>query len=268
MSTARATWDLHCHCLHGLDDGPATLAESLALCSALVDDGIRTVIATPHQFGRYEQNTGLLIRRQVDALQAVLDERQVPLRVLPGADVRIDERIVPGLADGSVVSVGDGHQAVLLEIPHTTFIDPLPLVQMLKARGIVSVITHPERHSTVVKEPERWTRRWVEAGAVLQVTAGSLLGEFGPGAEQVGWRIIETYWRSSLLASDAHDTQRRPPRLSAATREVERRLGTAVAMQVADVVPRWLVGNVLPENVLRRQRALARRAAETGRRPM
>jgi len=46
--------DIHCHCLPGLDDGPATMSESLALCQKLVGDGIAAVAATPHQLGRFE----------------------------------------------------------------------------------------------------------------------------------------------------------------------------------------------------------------------
>src|SRR5437588_1611323 len=91
--------DVHCHCLPGLDDGPATLEDALDLCRALVDDGITVAIATPHQLGRYEgQNQAAKVRQAVEMLQRALVEQKVPLRVVPGADVRIDERL-PDLLD-------------------------------------------------------------------------------------------------------------------------------------------------------------------------
>lgn len=266
MPVVHATWDLHCHCLHGLDDGPATLEESVALCRALVADGIRTVVATPHQFGRYENaNPGNLIRRKVAALQGVLDDRDIELRVLPGADVRVDERVLSGLVDGSVVSIGDGKQAVLLEIPHTTFIDPLGLIQMLRERGIVGVVTHPERQPQFARDPERYAKRWTEVGGILQVTAGSVTGEFGATAERIAWQLLTIFTRNVFVASDAHDTVRRPPRMAQATQLIERKLGTAAAKHVVETLPRLLLGNVLPENAQRRM-ARRREAAREPRR--
>src|SRR5205085_7224869 len=80
--------DMHCHCLPGIDDGPTTMAEAIALCRAVVADGTTTVVATAHQLGAYARNGGGLIRRAAVELQGVLDAEQVPLRVLPGAEVR------------------------------------------------------------------------------------------------------------------------------------------------------------------------------------
>src|SRR5215475_13968790 len=86
--------DIHCHALPGIDDGPRSLDESLVLCRSLMRDGITTVIATPHQLGRYDgQNRAKDVRERVEALQEVLDEKSIPLKILSGGEVRIDERI-------------------------------------------------------------------------------------------------------------------------------------------------------------------------------
>src|SRR5687768_4478553 len=83
--------DMHCHCLAGLDDGPPTGADSLALCRLLVRDGFTDVIATPHQLGRYDGfNWASEVRGGVAHLQKALDRDRIPLRVHPGAEVRID----------------------------------------------------------------------------------------------------------------------------------------------------------------------------------
>src|ERR1700723_1863897 len=86
--------DIHCHVLPGMDDGPPTPADSVELCRALVRDGITTVIATPHQLGRYEgQNSAADVRTAVSKLQLALAELKVPLHVVPGGDVRVDHRL-------------------------------------------------------------------------------------------------------------------------------------------------------------------------------
>lgn len=223
--------DVHCHCLPGVDDGPATLEEALELCQALVNDGITTVIATPHQLGRYDgRNSAASVRTACNQLQDELNRRRIPLTVKPGADVRVDERIAGLLKMDEVLTLGDGRAHLLLELPHETYIDPQLLIRLLVSRGIQPILSHPERHETIRERLSRVTP-WLEQGAVLQVTAGSLLGQFGPDAQTAGWRLLEA-GTVALIATDTHDTQRRPPSMSAAAQLIERRLGFAAARLV------------------------------------
>ena len=50
--------DIHCHILPGIDDGPGSLSESLAMARIAVADGIGTIVATPHQLGNFAANRG------------------------------------------------------------------------------------------------------------------------------------------------------------------------------------------------------------------
>ena len=78
--------DIHCHCLPGVDDGPATISESLSLCRALVDEGLTTVIATPHQLGRFsDRNEAEYIREQVAALNDRLESNGIGLDIFLAA---------------------------------------------------------------------------------------------------------------------------------------------------------------------------------------
>ena len=223
--------DVHCHILSGVDDGPATPEETLQLCRALVEDGITTVIATPHELGRYDgRNSAASVRAACTKLQEELTRNGIPLVVKPGADVRVDERIAGLLKMDEILTLGDGRVHLLLELPHETYIDPLMLVRLLVSRGLQPVISHPERHAAIRARLSRVTP-WVEQGAVLQVTAGSLLGQFGPDAQAAGWRLLEA-GVVALVATDAHDTQRRPPCMTQAAAAIEKRLGYAVARLV------------------------------------
>src|SRR5436190_3208674 len=106
--------DLHCHCLPCVDDGPATMVESLQLCRALVQDGITTAIATPHQLGRYAgRNGAAAVRAAVAALNRSLMVEAVPLRVFAGADVRVDERLARLLDDDQCLSLAGGAYVLL-----------------------------------------------------------------------------------------------------------------------------------------------------------
>ena len=223
--------DIHCHCLPGLDDGPSTLDEAVALCRALVADGITAAVATPHQLGRYDlQNGATEVRQAVARLREALAAEAVPLRVEPGADVRVDERLGRLLDLGHVLTLADGGAYVLLELPHETYIEPLPLLRALVARGLRPVVSHPERHEHVARRP-KLVVPWLRHGATLQVTAGSLAGDFGSSAERCAWDLV-TAGSVAFVASDAHGANRRPPRMTAAIELIERRLGRAAAWRM------------------------------------
>src|SRR5215510_4145040 len=85
---ATRSTDMHCHCLPGLDDGPANVAEAVALCKLLVRDGFTDVIATPHELGRWDGfNWAPNVRQAVKEMQQELDRLKIPLRLHAGAEV-------------------------------------------------------------------------------------------------------------------------------------------------------------------------------------
>jgi len=220
--------DMHCHCLPGVDDGPRTLEQALALCRALVEDGITTAVATPHQLGRFDaHNDGDSIREAVRSLNAALDAADVPLDVAPGGDVRVDERIVAFLDSGRVLTLGDGGRYLLLELPHSAFIDISVLIPSLISRGVTPIVSHPERNAFLLKRPEI-VHAWLGKGALLQITAASLLGDFGPDSERAAWQWLGT-GAASFVATDSHDVAGRRPRLSEAIDAIAERLGNVAA---------------------------------------
>ena len=220
--------DVHCHCLPGLDDGPATSIETLALCGSLVADGVRQVVATPHQLGRFERRCqAWAIRQAVEQLNQSLERMQLPLTVLAGADVRLDERIPRFLESDEILTVGDTGRYILLELPHEVFIDPFVLLARLADMGVTAVITHPERHSFLTQNPE-YVKRWLEYSPCLQITAASLVGDFGRPSERTAWALIHAPL-PILVATDAHDTTSRVPRMTEAYQRLSQRLGRSAA---------------------------------------
>lgn len=226
-----ATVDVHCHCLPGLDDGPASMDHALALCRALVQDGITQVIATPHQLGRYEgRNSSIDIRRAVEALSQQLEIEQIPLEVVAGAEIRLDERLPRMLQADEVLCLPDGSDHLLLELPRGAFIDPFPLIRAMFFRGITTVLAHPERQQGISRRQEI-VDRWIDEGAAIQVNAASLCGEYGAEAETTAWTWIES-GIVSLVATDAHSADRRPPMMTTAIQKIEQRFGQAVARRL------------------------------------
>jgi tyrosine-protein phosphatase YwqE len=232
--------DVHCHCLPNLDDGPASRDEALTLCRALLDDGVRTVVATPHQLGRFETRTSAAtVREAVARLARELQGEGLDLVVLPGAEVRLDERIGAFLAEDRILTVADRRRAVLLELPGDTFIDIEPLVVELVARNVVPLLVHPERNRPLLAH-SGVLERWRACGAGLQVTAASLTGDLGTREEDAAWTLIEKGWVDAI-ASDAHDYQDSPPRMTAAFKTLAAGLGADWAQLLCVENPSRLV---------------------------
>lgn len=223
--------DIHCHCLAAVDDGPATMVETLALCRALIEDGIGTVIATPHQLGRFSDcNEASQIREAISVLQGQLQRNGIALTVMPGGDVRVDERICQLLRADRILTLADGGRYILLELPHEIFINIEPLLGELASMGLQAILSHPERHPVLSRQPDL-LRDWLANGVHLQVTAGSLLGEFGPSVQRAAWHFMASGW-VSFVATDAHDLHGRRPLMTAAFEHISARLGAAAARLV------------------------------------
>jgi len=223
--------DIHCHCLPGLDDGPVTMAESLELCRRLVEEGIATVVATPHQLGRFEGcNETERVREAVCSLNEAVKNNGIPLKVVPGGEVRVDERICQFLKADKILTLADGGRYILLELPHEVFIDIEPLVTELASMGIQSVISHAETNAPLVTQP-RVLLRWLEHSAHVQITSSSLVGDFGLEIQRAAWHFLTSGW-ARLVATDSHDTNVRRPR----TRDAFRRISTKLGRDLAHLV--------------------------------
>lgn len=239
--------DIHCHCLPAIDDGPATMEESVSLCKAMHKDGIKDVIATPHQLGRYgEYNDSERIREKVKSINNELKDNGIEINVLPGADIRVDERICKFIEEDKILTLADKGRYILLELPHEIFIDIEPLIVDLYSMGITPIITHPERHTIIAQRPEVLLG-WMEKSAILQITAASLLGHFGTLAKKSAWQLLSMGW-ALLVATDAHDIDRRAPVMLSAYKTINDRLGNEVARLVCIENPLKILENedVLP----------------------
>jgi len=179
-----------------------------------VGDGIAAIVATPHQLGSYAHNDGDTIRALACELQDLLAARDIPLTVLPGADVRIEPEMASGLVAGSVLSLADRRRHVLLELPHETYIPLQPVLRQLAGAGLAGILSHPERNQGLLRQPQLLAPL-VEQGCLMQITAGSLLGAFGHKSQV----LCETMLGEGLVhfvATDAHAVRARRPLLSAA----------------------------------------------------
>jgi protein-tyrosine phosphatase len=239
--------DLHCHILPSVDDGPASPDEALALAQFCVRDGITHVAATPHchRFLRLLRADVLPhVRRFNEALVAA----GLPLTVLPGSEIQVTDTAAyrADFEAGLYCHLGDGRAFTLLEFSWKADLYPADapaLVAWLRDRGTTPVVAHPERHGYFREDPAL-LGALADAGAWVQVTVDSLLGNHGPGPRAAGEEMLRTY-TEAVLATDAHNL-RRCSGLSAGYTWVREHLGVARAADLRARADRVLAQLLAP----------------------
>jgi protein-tyrosine phosphatase len=240
--------DLHCHILPGIDDGASDVSVSLAMARAQVKQGVTVVACTPHILPGLYHNSGPAIREAIAQLQGVLQQEGIPLRLVTGADVHMTPDFAGGLRSGRLLSLADSRY-VLVEPPHHTAPPQLEdFFFNLVVAGYVPILTHPERLSWV---PSRYEmiKRLVQGGVWMQLTAASFTGAFGRNALYWAERMLDDGC-VHVLASDAHDAERRPPDLAAGREMVAKRVGAEEAQCLVVTRPMGILKDQAPSSLL------------------
>jgi protein-tyrosine phosphatase len=223
--------DLHCHILPGLDDGPANIDFSVAMARAAVGDGTQIIVATPHVRRDFDVEPAA-IGPAVDELNRRLEAEDVPLRVMPGAEVGWRE--VRDIDAATLQSLCLGTSGYLLvECPYgKSPADIEDVLRHVSDCGLRTMLAHPERCPLFQREPDRLAAL-VAGGALVSVTAGSISGAFGDRVQAFAVDLLERGLVHDI-ASDAHDHLHRPPRIAGALHTAE-----AAVPGLAEHIP-WL----------------------------
>jgi len=199
--------DIHCHILPGIDDGPKMLEESIEMAKEAVKEGIETIIATPHHKNNQFNNLKSAIIKNVNDLNDVLKQENIPLTILPGQEVRIYGEVLE-----------DFNKKEILTLNHTKFLfiefpsSSVPryaerLLYDIQTEGIIPIIVHPERNKEFQEKPDL-LYQLVNNGALTQVTASSIAGYFGKNIKKFSEQLIK-HNLTHFVASDAHNVHNR-----------------------------------------------------------
>ena len=220
--------DLHAHVLPGVDDGAEDFETAVALCRLAAEDGCEALAATPHQRHQSWWNTDAgRLQDLRDRLQRAIGPRP---RLLSGGEIRIGPGLLADLdrPDRAGLQPLAGSRYLLLEFarfqPHPA---PTELVHELVVAGWRPILAHPEMIAFLSADLELM-HRLEAAGALFQLTAMSLTGEFGGRIRRRAREMVRA-GLAHFVASDCHSIDRRPPGLSAARRELGRLVGSRSA---------------------------------------
>lgn len=227
--------DIHCHILPGLDDGPSSIEESLKMIKLATGDGISHIFATPHIMeGVYENRSDEIMSSVAELRKHVPDS----IKIFYGADVRITFDLIDRIENGEVPTL-NGSGYMLIEFPEY-IIPPHSdnLIFNLRHRGITPIITHPERHFRLMHDLPALTQLR-DTGAMCQITAMSITGDFGKPIRKACYTMIEKEL-VDLVASDAHNPRGRPPILSKAYEHIKKEFGSDISDRIFYANPRMI----------------------------
>jgi protein-tyrosine phosphatase len=233
--------DLHCHLLPGIDDGPGDLAAAVDLARAFVAEGVTVVAATPHVSPDHP-NTYATIAATRSWVSDVLAKEAVALQVVPGAELDLLHVSELSSTELEALQLGTGG-TLLIECPFSAaapfFEERIARVQ---AAGLQVLLAHPERSPAFTREPQL-LERLVGRGAMASLTASSFAGRFGkPAKKYAAWALDAGLVHD--VASDAHNTGRRPPVLRSPLEEAG--YGWAVPWLTQEAPAALLAGTPLP----------------------
>ncbi|MGB6065119.1 MAG: CpsB/CapC family capsule biosynthesis tyrosine phosphatase [Desulfomonilaceae bacterium] len=242
--------DTHNHLLPGIDDGARDMEETLSMCRVALDDGIGVIAATPHSFDGKFRNDVDSIKSLVLKLNARLSSADLDLRIVPGMEVRIVADLVELVADGKILPLNEGKYILLEFHPSQLPAGFENLARHLASSGFGLILGHPEKNSVIQGAPEylfHLLNKFKPWDILIQVSADALTGEHGFRAA----RTAKTLFRHNLvhiIATDAHSSDKRAPRLSEAVEVASSLIGRESALKMVHEIPKAVLeGGAFPE---------------------
>jgi protein-tyrosine phosphatase len=228
--------DIHSHILPEVDDGSKSWEISVAMCRMAAADGITHQVATPHANDRYHYDRTYL-QSLVDHLQSLIGPG---LQLSLGCDFHLSyDNLQAVLADPAKYAIGSTHYMLVELSNYSVPQQTTDCFTQLGDRGITSVITHPERNP-ILRENLQRVVEWAEQGCVIQMTGSALTGFWGERTRKAALWLLE-HDAVHVLATDAHDTEKRVPMLSAARDAAAEICGDEVADALVDGNPAAIV---------------------------
>lgn len=231
--------DIHSHIVPGLDDGARDMDEALAIAEKAVENGVETIVATPHLAEGLYRPGEVEVSQGVEELREAVRVASLPLAIEAGAEVRISASILSWLEEDKVPTLGGG-SFVLLELPFD--IVPKPsgyIVSEMRARGLRTVLAHVERNLEIQRDATRLAA-FSEMGCLIQINSNSLTGELGRGPKDAAIGLLKA-GKVDIVASDSHNALRRYPNFNAAFAIVARIVGEPKATRMFRDTPRQVL---------------------------
>ena len=213
--------DVHTHILPGIDDGSRSVEQSLTMLRAEAEQGVKTVMLTPHYRATRESPAEFAGRRaaaEARLREAVGDQEGLPA-LYCGAEVEFFEGL-SHVEELEPLCIGGG-SVMLIEMPFCPWNRRMlaEISALQQHRGVQPILAHIERYRSF--QPKGLWEELSDRGVWLQCNT-SFFRRWQTS------RIAMSMLKRRLVdfvATDSHDPERRAPDLGAAMEKIESKLG-------------------------------------------
>ena len=235
--------DIHCHLLWGMDDGAQSFEDSLSLCHTAIENGIESIILTPHMMD-LDTADEFLICRDVNAneLRNVIEKQNLPLQIYTGAEILLNSKIYTTDCLAELALAGSKY--LLCEFPIPTFSRPhgIEYIQELLQQGYKLILAHPERYA-VPYQDSNFLPFLHSLGVLFQVNAASLAGKYGVEVQKMAESLILNGF-VDFIATDAHRPNWRSNRFSAYKADFPPQISAHFLTWATEIAPRLVLQNM------------------------
>lgn len=219
--------DIHCHMVPMVDDGARDMGTALGMARLAYEEGIRTIVATPHYHQRKVLCSEEEIRERFEDFKRQAEQMFPELTILYGREIYMTYDAMEQLEKKELQLSMCGKEYVLTEFDVTTdYAYMQNLLRNVMLMGYLPILAHIERYQCLLEHEER-IEELKSMNVVLQINAMSLMGESGRNIQKFLKKLIKKEL-VDVVATDAHTTQTRAPKIKDAACFIEKKYGTGV----------------------------------------
>ena len=234
--------DIHSHLVFDVDDGSASIEESVNIIKQAIENGVEAIVATPHYLEpTYVSSKEENLKKINEIKSKLLEDGINDFEIYLGNEVYITTEVLKLIKENKISKLNDS-KYLLIEFPlqeEPLFIDEV-LFKLLSF-GITPIIAHPERYA-YVKKGYNFLGNLLDKGCLLQVNACSILGQYGSKAQKLVKTLLK-YDMVSFIASDNHKENNIYPKFDEAFKKIEKIIGEEKLDELIDINPRKVIAN-------------------------
>ncbi|MBD5540684.1 MAG: hypothetical protein HDR00_05740 [Lachnospiraceae bacterium] len=222
--------DIHSHILPGVDDGAKDLQEAARMCALAAEEGIRTIVVTPHYHLGAQAADNSRRDHALEMLEAEMERRGFHLQFYRGNEIYYSTQAIDDLKAGKARTMGSSKYALIEFSPGAEYSYIRQGLNHVIQEGYLPIVAHVERYKAIIEDKSR-IREITEMGSYIQINASGVMGMSG--------RKIKAFCKEILseglvhfIGTDAHDMNNRAPRLKKCADYIEKKFGAAYAKRL------------------------------------
>lgn len=233
---------MHCHILPNIDDGSDSADTSIQMLKIAEQDGIKTIIATPHFYKDVYNNEFDGVVKKVDELKDIARSHKLKIEILPGQEVYLDKNILDNFNAGKIKGINNS-KYLLVELPMDKCPDyAFDMIYELRILGMTTIIAHPERYKYIIDD-FTLINGFIDEDCLFQINTTSVLGGFGRAVKKTVDDLLK-YNLIDFISSDAHGISGRKPQLKDCFKSIEE-IDKNILIQIRDNLDKLVNNEVI-----------------------